>query len=345
MVKKLILKIAGVLIVVAIINVVANYFFYDRKLPYYWGNRFTLNKRNFLVQHKADFNTLFIGSSKTHYQVDPLLFDSLVNSSANEFNKVHSYNFGIDGMMPPESFFIYKSLLQRDSLKFKTAIIELNFLETGETKNLFTWRGYYWLNRNTYNEYSSSLLGSRYPFVQKAWNLSLLNVMAIEQFYNMGKFNELVEFHQDQYANDTSKEVRTHGFTALPHPGKFSQAEDQRIVNIKNASINATDNYNTWSSEKMNAAFNDCLKQIIDLSHQKGIRLIFLFPTQWNVYQYKELFPILNTIPDRNKIVIYQYSQYKTLFEPDHLFDNSHVDSVGARLYTGYVADAFKKIQ
>src|SRR5262245_19025913 len=98
MVKQLILKITGILILVAAINVVVNYFFYDKKLPYYWGNKFTLNKRNFLVNRKNEFNTLFIGSSKTHYQVNPQLFDSLVNGPERDtmLAPVRSYNFGID---------------------------------------------------------------------------------------------------------------------------------------------------------------------------------------------------------------------------------------------------------
>jgi hypothetical protein len=346
MVKKLILKIAGILIIVAFINLPIRYFFYNKQLPYYWGNHFTLIKRNYLVDHKADFNTLFLGSSKTHYQVEPVLFDSLVNSSSPDSNKIHSYNFGIDGMMPPESFYLYKSILENDSLKFKTVILELNFLQTGETKNMFTWRGYYWLHRDTYHDYMSSMLNSQYPLIQKAWNFSLVNTMAVEKFYNMGMFNELVEFHREQFTDDTGKEAANHGFLALPRHKEFKPVERQKVIDVRKASLDATQNYDAWSKGKLNENFNNCIKDVIDISRKRGIRLIFLLPAEWNSYQYKEIFPILKTIPDRNKIVMYQYNEkFKPLFEFENMFDNSHVNGYGARIYTGFVAEAFEKIR
>lgn len=343
--KTLFLKIAGLIIIVAVINTVINHLFYNKKLPYYWGNISTLEKRNFIVQHKAKFNTLFIGSSKTHYQLNALLFDSIVNSVDTGKDKIRSYNYGIDAMLPPESFYVYKSLLEKDSLSFKTVIMELNFLPTVETSNMFTWRRFYWLNKDTYHEYTSSLLASKYSLPLKVWNLSLLNVLSVQKLYNIGKFNEYVEFKKDQFLPDTSKEAGLSGFKPLHHPKSFSPQEIQKIKDVKNASITAYDNFNKWSAENENKTYASYLKQIVDLSHKKGIRLIFLFPTQWNVKQYRELFPILDKIPERDKIVVFSYKDHQPLFDPQNLFDNSHVDSVGARIYTSYVAHGFIKIR
>jgi hypothetical protein len=343
--KKLFLKIAGLVIIVALINVVINHLFYNKKLPYYWGNINTLNKRNFIVQNKAKFNTLFIGSSKLHYQLNPLVFDSIVNSVDTGKYKIHSYNFGIDAMLPPESIYIYKSLLERDSLSFKTAIIELNFLPNIETTNMFTWRRYYWLNNDTYHDYTSSLLASKFSLPLKAWDLSLLNVLAVQKLYNIGKFNEYVEFKKDEFLPDTAREVGLSGFRPLHHPKSFSPQELQRILDVKTASITADENYSKWSAEKENKTYAAYLQQVVDLSHKKGIRLIFLFPTQWNVKQYRELFPILDKMPEKDKIVVFNFKDHQPLFDPQNLFDNSHVDSVGARIYTGYVAQGFLKIR
>jgi hypothetical protein len=343
--KKLLIKIAGLIIIVAALNTVINHLFYNKKLPYYWGNINTLDKRNFIVKNHTKFNTLFIGSSKLHYQLNPVLFDSIVNSVDTGKDKIRSYNFGVDGMMPPESLYIYKSLLEKDSLSFKTAIIELNFLPAIETKNMFTWRRYYWLNKDTYHEYTSSLLASKYSFPLKVWNLSLLDVLAIQKLYNIGKFNEYVEFKKDEFLPDTSKEATLLGFKPLHHPKSFSAQEIQKMQDVKSASIIADDNYNKWSDESENKIYAAYLNQIVVLSQKKGIRVIFLLPTQWNVKQYRELFPILDNIPERDKILVFNYKDHQPLFDPQNLFDNSHVDSAGARIYTGYVARGFMKIR
>ena len=140
-------------------------------------------------------------------------------------------------------------------------------------------------------------------------------------------------------------EIAPKSLRPLHHPKSFSPEETQRIQDVKNASVTADDNYSKWSAEKENKTYAAYLQQIVDLSHKKGIRLIFLFPTQWNVKQYRELFPILDKIPGKDKIVVFNYKDHLPLFDSRNLFDNSHVDSVGARIYTGYVAQGFLKIR
>jgi len=335
--KKLILKIISLLILVGVVNAIINHFFYDKKLPYYWGNETISSKRNFLVKNKAHFNTLFIGSSKTKYQIDPILFDSIVNKTNN--GNIHSYNLGIDYMMPPESFYIYKSLLDNDSLHLKNVIIEIDFFRKAETENLFTWRNYYWVNPGTYYDYTSSLLSSHYTPLLKAWNLTIVNIMAVTKIYNIGKFNEYVQFKKNQFSINKTFEGEN-GFVGLPH-----RIEQQsKLEEVKNASITAYSNYDKWSSMKKNQAFFNSLEKIIQLSNKKGVRLIFLLPIQWQSMQYKELFPILKAIPNRNKLEIADYSEYKPLFNADISFDYAHLDSVGARIYTRDVAQAFGKI-
>ncbi len=335
-------KIFALLILVAISNSIINLFFYNGKLPYYWGSKEIMDKRNYLIKNNSKFNTLFIGSSKTHYQIMPVLFDSLVNNSCK--CGIHSFNFGIDGMLPPESFYIYKSLLENDSLSIKNIFIELDFIESASTRNLSAWRSYYWLNNETYHEYTSSYLDSKYGLSLKVWNMAVLNYWAIENIYNIGKFNEYVGFKKNVSDGSVYKEKETAGFAALSHPKLFKPKEISDINDVENSSKTAYSNFAKWTSGSKNEAYLRSLNEIIDLSRKKGIRLIFIFPIQWKLYQYKELFPIMNTIPQNRKISLADYQSHKPLFEINNLNDDAHLNGVGAKIYTTYLANAFIKI-
>ena len=273
----------------------------------------------------------------------PALFDSLVNLSPK--NHIKSYNFGIDEMLPLESFTFYKSLLEDDSLSFKNVVMELDFLQTGGNDNVFTWRGYYWLQPDTYVEYTQSLFSSKFDFMSKAFNFSVLNIKAAEKALNLSKFNEFVTYKKENSASVASAPAMSaDGFSPLYSTKPFTADELQRISDVKNASSIAVSNYDKWSSEQINKAFVSDLTQIIELSHKKGIRLIFLVPCQWNVNQYRELFPVLNTIPHKDRILLFSCKDYAPLFAPENLFDESHVNHTGARLFTTYLSQEFKKI-
>lgn len=340
--KKLILNILILIVLVAAANWCIDYFFYNKSLPYYWGDTNILEKRSFVKKNKDSINTLFLGSSKTHYQVNPKVFDSIVNQ--NTGMHISSYNFGVDAMLPPESFYVYQSLLQNESFRFKNVIMELDFLQTGDTKNLFNWRSYYWLNKSTYNDYSSVMLSSNFPSTVKAFNLSLLNLKAVQKLLNIGKFNEYVQYRKLEMAEekrDTSHEVNTLGFTGLPPWKTMSPALLSQVSNITNVTKTASANYDAWSKGPVNKLYASEVQKIMKLSRDKGINLIFLIPVQWNINQYKELFPIIRSIPEKNKILMFDYESHKPLFTPQNLFDDNHVNSIGAKLYTAYVAQQF----
>jgi len=338
--KILTFKIFALLVLVAICNLFLNFFFYNKKLSGYWGNQSILSKKNFLIKHEAEFNTLFIGSSKTKYQVDPVLFDSIINASNTQ--KIHSYNIGVESMMPPESFHFYEKLLKDESLHLKNVIIELDFFRNEDTENLFNWRSLYWITTDNYKIYTSGLLHSHYTLYTKAKYLTILNLMTATRIYNFGKFNEYVQFKKNEFSIDTSL-MGSNGFIALAHPKSFNSSQLSKMTEVKNASIVAFSKFKEWSEEKRNQALFTSIEQIREISARRNVNLIFLMPIQWKSVQYRELFPILKGIPDKSKIVIADYNKFKPLFDVNIAYDHAHLDSVGARVYTRDLAHEFLK--
>jgi hypothetical protein len=224
--------------------------------------------------------------------------------------------------------------------------LELDFIQEAQFKNLFTWRGYYWVNKKTYKEFSSSYLNSRVDILRKTWNMALLNIMAVQKVYNMGKFNEYVQYKKNITAVDTDYvELNSNGFNGLKHPASFTSSDLKEINYVKNSSETAFVNRQDWENGKLNNAFETSIKQLMDLAQKKDVRLIFVFPTQWKLYQYKELFPVIKSIPDSNKIVMADYQSHKPLFDLKNMFDSAHVDSTGAVLFTNYMVNSYLKIK
>ena len=79
-------------------------------------------KLEFFAQHKDEFDTLFIGTSRIHYQVSPALFDA---TTAEAGRPTRTFNFGVDGMHPPESFFVTEKILALQPRKLRWVFFEL----------------------------------------------------------------------------------------------------------------------------------------------------------------------------------------------------------------------------
>ena len=65
-------------------------------------------KLTWLREHGAEFDTLFLGSSRTYRQVVPELFDQLM---AENGRPSRAFNLGVDGMRPPEDTFLLENAL------------------------------------------------------------------------------------------------------------------------------------------------------------------------------------------------------------------------------------------
>lgn len=81
----------------------------------------------FFKEHQDEFDTVFIGSSHIHHQISPAIFDRITNEAGHP---TRTFNFGINGMFPPESGYVLERLLSAKPRHLKWVVIELDELET-----------------------------------------------------------------------------------------------------------------------------------------------------------------------------------------------------------------------
>ena len=81
-------------------------------------------KLAFFADHRDEFDTLFFGSSRTYSQIFPKIFDQM---TAEAGVPTTSFNFGIDGMFPPEDGYIAEKLFALHPKKLRRVFIEESF--------------------------------------------------------------------------------------------------------------------------------------------------------------------------------------------------------------------------
>ena len=74
--------------------------------------------------HKNDYDTLFFGSSRTYRHLLPTEFDA---ATAAAGVPTKSFNFGIDGMFPPEDGYVAEQLFALKPQRLKRVFIEISF--------------------------------------------------------------------------------------------------------------------------------------------------------------------------------------------------------------------------
>jgi hypothetical protein len=83
-------------------------------------------KLRFFAAHRDEFDTIFVGSSHVHNDVSPSAFDEVL-ASAGIPNR--SFNFGADGMFPPEQFYLLDQILAMKPPKLKRIFLEIGNVE------------------------------------------------------------------------------------------------------------------------------------------------------------------------------------------------------------------------
>jgi hypothetical protein len=147
----------------------------------------------------GEFDTLFVGSSRVYHEISPGIFDDVMRSRDMA---TRSFNFGIDGMHLPESFYVLDLILKTKPQGLKWVFIEFDDLQ------VTPWPGYqgtqrllYWhdwtrtslvvrklLNLNVYEKPKRKIQRAA-----KYWDyLSIHLALFSKKFGNAGSISDLI---------------------------------------------------------------------------------------------------------------------------------------------------------
>jgi hypothetical protein len=79
-------------------------------------------KWDYWLEHQDEYDTVFIGSSRTYRGVMPKLFDEVTAAAGVP---TRSFNFGIDGMISPEDAYVADYVLRKPPRKLRWVFLEV----------------------------------------------------------------------------------------------------------------------------------------------------------------------------------------------------------------------------
>lgn len=101
-------------------------------------------KLRYFKAHEDKFDTVFIGTSRVYYQIAPEIFD---RAMAEHGTPTRSFNLGVAGMAPPESFLLLERFLALRPAKLKWVFIEFEPVQANwDPARRSTHRLLYWHN-------------------------------------------------------------------------------------------------------------------------------------------------------------------------------------------------------
>ena len=92
--------------------------------------------------HKDEYDTLFLGSSRTFRQILPAIFDPLLAAGGQP---TRSFNFGLDGMFSPEDAYVAEKIFALRPQRLRRVFIEVSYFNTdfaaqpAETRRALHW--------------------------------------------------------------------------------------------------------------------------------------------------------------------------------------------------------------
>jgi hypothetical protein len=308
----------------------------------------------FFRQHRDDFDTVFIGSSRIRHQISPAIFDRTMRQAGLP---TRSFNFGINGMGPPEDGYILERLLGAKSRRLKWVFIELDELQTRRVPEAEgTRRSLYWhdwkrtslvlraILDGGHEEGGFALLGRIGELVlpgrgkSEARDLLFFHgALFGKSFTNIGRKTDLSRWISHLWKEEAlSNELKSGGDGYVPRSKNMSVAEALAYETELRRAVNQT------GSRFVSASTEDAYRQVAEEVRNVGATPIFLVTplTMQIKLGFRPESGIAGTIMSFNNA-----RAYPQLYRNEMRIDGDHLNSVAAEEFTRLVAENFSQLR
>ena len=283
--------------------------------------------------HRDDYDTLFIGSSRTFRQIIPAIFDPLMAAGGQPS---HSFNFGIDAMFSPEDAYVAEKIFALRPKRLRRVFIEVcrfNYAFAAQPPE--TLRARHW------HDWGRTALVCRYtlPFAKRekwrdasrwanVWNHTRL---FFARAVNLGEGARLLEPWRGVAPPDPAGMLGAHGDGAIPSDVETECAgEDRAKFDRAMAALGA----GGPGARPLPTAPLQSLAETIDRVRGLGAEpVLFIAPMAVTV---------VNSPAGQIRAPILDFSdprRWPALFDPANRSDYAHLNAPGARLFSRLFAE------
>ena len=295
-------------------------------------------KLEFFAKNKDEFDTIFLGSSRFYYAVSPEAFDNITRENGVP---TRSFNFGIDGMNPPENFYVLDQILKTEPRGLKWIVLEIDNIETkSHLKILGTQRLLYWHDWRRTALTLRKALNPRpdtkwYQRLNRLWSARrelILHLGLFEkQFTNVGRVADFFSSHTETRAPESVPKLgsKGDGYRLAGRAMTPERAEDFRRKLAEEISAPGHEFIDPYAE----GAYRDCAARI----RQLGAAPIFVVAP--SIFQSPLRFR--ESPPPAPMLVFNDAKTYPQLFDPKVRVDEQHLTNEGAAEFTRLLALEF----
>lgn len=329
-------------------------------LPYSWATDPELARAMTLQEKPNKYNTIFVGSSKTFRGMKPPVFDRYMRNNSNI--KTTSFNYGLGGATAGQIYGLCRNLINSDLPNLKYIFYELRSIQTSTqqkkfVKNLHTKRSRLWLEDwrglkfgvNTY----WGLQADEYTFFKKIQFSFYFFVKYLENRLNIGVVKDMALRKQDMKTLDLSI-VGNEGYIRIEKDRELKGIKKQHKAYVKDSTnimkSNRKRSHLAFAPRKKvagifnNDAYADELNTLIGMAETKGVRIIFVPHPMLKGNDYKNIRPVFNKLPAKNKINLVDSKKFPQIYKASQYWDETHTSDKGAIILTETVAKKFIKL-
>jgi len=272
---------------------------------------------NELITSNADHRIVFVGSSLSKNNINPLVFDSITGTN--------SYNFGFYGAKINHSEMIIKRYLSSHHPVPETIFLMLEpYILDSLNKINFPVQYYPY--------YNDSLI---YEYVSKCDED--IKTIASFPFIGITKYNDY---------------LKSLGIAGTLFPNRiakglikgFEPLHGSHMAEIEKASFDKA-----LKSEKINDEGLRCFESICRLCQQKKIKLVIVIPPTFlserirKKYDVKEFISVLNPFIVKYNMLLLDHTSLDLCYKKELFFDGHHLNDKGANVYSRILASAVFK--
>ena len=337
--KKLTVKLILFLAITIALN---NLFFNTLQLPYCWGNNIASQKNAYLLKHGNEYNTLFIGTSKTYVQTDVELFDSLTN------HRTRSFNFGIEAAYADELYYYTDNLIKANK-NIKYVFLEVYDVNFIIPENLHTSRLKYCYNLSTYLFSINSFWHTDFGLSNKLTGTFYSTVTFLEWLIKPSLLKPAIDFKYSAQ-DDARLGKNRNGF--LPYDGYkalITAPEESRKEYLSNTAIDGKEAVFTnrilasYNSLSFNRPYYNKLNKVISGLQNKGVTVFLIIAPRTYELHLANIVPPFMKINTCPKINLLDPRLNPEFYNSKYVFDAGHLNYAGSVIYTERIAKAFNE--
>jgi hypothetical protein len=291
-------------------------------------------KFHHLSEHARDYSLIYVGSSRVFHEFIPEHFDAALAGRGHE---IRSFNFGQDGMWPPESLYMTRKILALRPPKLRWVLIDLMGIKPAVDGNESSLRALHW------HDWQHTVLAWRHiagvdmagqrSFAEKAGLILHHAGLWARRATGMGRGHEALE---------TALKLQREKRPAPVLDGGFERGGDGPLrgdaLELFKAEVSRL--RREPAQRPIQPELRDALSEIAADVRAAGAEPVFIVAAGiYGSERFSDWPP-----PGIRVLAFDDPAKYPQLYDPERRYDPHHLDTAGAAEFTRLLAARFGEL-